>query len=308
MNKKIQTKSDYAQVISQESINCFIDKHQLPVDFSDLIIHYYIPLISWLRKKINTSSPYIFGINGPIGSGKSTLADFIKSSMQPHLDGSVVVLSIDDFYFTKKERLHLSETKHPLLITRGVPGTHDINLLLDFVDQLKNLKLGRKILLPQFNKANDDREPITKWQQVTGSIDLIIIEGWCLASAPIKSNLLIEPINHLEKFMDTDGVWRNYVNQQLAHNYQDLSNLINSLLVLNPPDMEILNIWRAKQESKLINKNKKYKTNLMHEKNLIFFMQHFERWTKENLLKMPNKADIIFNLDKKHHCFEALYK
>ena len=310
MDKKIkaQNQSDYSQLFSKELINCFIEKHRLPKNFSNLISQHYIPLVVWLRKKINSSSPYIFGINGPIGTGKSTLADFIKSSMAPDLVGDVIVLSIDDFYFTKKERLLLSKTTHPLLITRGVPGTHDINLLLNCVDQLKNLKLGEKVLLPQFNKVQDDREPRVKWQQAIGPIDLIIVEGWCVASEPIQSNLLIEPINHLEKSMDTDGKWRNYVNWHLTDNYQNLSNLINSLLFLNPPNMEILKIWRAKQESKLMNENKQNKTNLMLEKHLTFFMQHFERWTKENLLTMPNKADIIFNLNEKHYCFEALYK
>jgi len=305
MNKN---KSDYSQLISQKSINYFIQKHQLPEDFEKLILNYYIPLISWISERVNNYSPYIFGINGPIGSGKSTLADFIRSSIQPHLNGGVAVLSLDDFYFTKKERVHLSKTIHPLLIMRGVPGTHDISMLLDYINRLKNLTLGREIMLPQFNKAKDDREPSSEWRQVTGPIDLIVIEGWCLSNTPIKPNFLKESINQLEQSMDSEGIWRNYVNQQLAGNYRELSGLINALLFLNPPNMEILNTWRAKQESKLVSKNKKYKTNLMHEKSLTFFMQHFERWTKDNLLKMPKKADIIFNLNKKHNCFEALYK
>jgi len=305
MNKN---KLDYSQLISQKSIDHFIDKHQLPEDFETLIFKYYIPLISWVNQRVNTYSPYIFGINGPIGSGKSTLADFIKSSMHSYLNGEVVVLSLDDFYLTKKERVRLSNAVHPLLITRGVPGTHNINMLLDCLNRLKKLKAGEKIMLPRFNKMEDDREPVSKWNRVNGPIKLIIIEGWCLGNSPIKKNLLKVPINKLERSMDSKGIWRNYVNQQLTGNYQEMSSLVNTLLFLNPPNMDIITTWRAKQENKLYSDYKKKKVNLMNQEKLTFFMQHFERWTVDNLSKMPNKADIVFNLGKKHDCVEVIYK
>ena len=305
MNKN---KLDYSQLISQKSIDHFIDKHQLPEDFETLIFKYYIPLISWVNQRVNTYSPYIFGINGPIGSGKSTLADFIKSSMHSHLNGEVVALSLDDFYLTKKERVRLSNAVHPLLITRGVPGTHNINLLLDCLSRLKKLKAGEKIMLPRFNKMEDDREPVSKWNRVNGPIKLIIIEGWCLGNSPIKKNLLKVPINKLERSMDSKGIWRNYVNQQLTGNYQEMSSLVNTLLFLNPPNMDIITTWRAKQEKKLYSDYKKKKVNLMNQEKLTFFIQHFERWTVDNLSKMPNKADIVFNLGKKHDCVEVIYK
>ncbi len=40
-----------------------------------------------------------------------------------------MLLSIDDYYLSKIERLRISQKVHPLLITRGVPGTHDIKKL-----------------------------------------------------------------------------------------------------------------------------------------------------------------------------------
>jgi len=300
--------SDYSELISQKLIDHFINKHQLPKDFETPIVNYYIPLTSWINQKVKKFSPYIFGINGPIGSGKSTLADFIKLSIQPHLNGEVAVLSLDDFYLTKIQRVRLSKTIHPLLKTRGVPGTHDISMLLDYLNKLKNLKLGEDIMLPRFNKVEDDREPISKWNRVNGPIRLIIIEGWCLGNSPIKAKPLVEPINKLERSMDTKGIWRNYVNQQLIGGYQEIFSLVNTLLFLNPPNMNIINTWRAKQEKKLYVNDKKKKTNSMNQEKLTFFMQHFERWTADNLLEMPNKAHIIFNLGKKHNCVEAIYK
>ena len=38
------------------------------------------------------------------------------------------MLSLDDLYLPKAERLRLARDVHPLLATRGVPGTHDVAL------------------------------------------------------------------------------------------------------------------------------------------------------------------------------------
>ena len=58
------------------------------------------------------------------------------------MDLNICVFSIDDFYKTKIDRLRMSKKKHPLFITRGVPGTHDLKLLNQTNKNLnkKNLK------------------------------------------------------------------------------------------------------------------------------------------------------------------------
>ena len=48
-----------------------------------------------------------------------------------------------------------------MLVTRGVPGTHDIETMLDFFKKVKSKKF-KKIDLPNFNKAVDDRFPKKK--------------------------------------------------------------------------------------------------------------------------------------------------
>ena len=53
------------------------------------------------------------------------------------------MLSIDDFYFGKKDRNKLSKTASPLLVTRGVPGTH-------------NLQHLKKVLKVFFSKKKTD--------------------------------------------------------------------------------------------------------------------------------------------------------
>ena len=45
---------------------------------------------------------------------------------------------------------------HPLFMTRGVPGTHDINLINKIINQLKK-KNFKTVLIPKFDKSIDNR-------------------------------------------------------------------------------------------------------------------------------------------------------
>src|SRR6187402_352808 len=76
----------------------------------------------------HASSPFILGISGLQGSGKSTLAASLIEAAKER-GWSAVSLSLDDVYLTRAEREALGRQVHPLLRTRGVPGTHDLTLL-----------------------------------------------------------------------------------------------------------------------------------------------------------------------------------
>jgi len=100
-------------------------------------------------------------------------------------DGKVFKISIDDFYKTRKERIALSKKVHPMLLTRGVPGTHDISMMLDFFKKSKAKKF-KSMKLPNFNKAIDDRFPKNKWNKINKRPDVIIFEGWCVGAKSEK--------------------------------------------------------------------------------------------------------------------------
>ena len=72
-----------------------------------------------------THRPYVLGLSGLQGSGKSTLARVIKTQAEQR-GWPTEVLSLDDFYYSRSEREALAHQVHPLLRTRGVPGTHEI--------------------------------------------------------------------------------------------------------------------------------------------------------------------------------------
>ena len=88
---------------------------------------FLIPLCFWISKKSEKKKPYFVGLAGGQGTGKTTISSLIKIILIKYFKLNVFRISIDDFYKTRKERINLSKRVHPMLLTRGVPGTHDIN-------------------------------------------------------------------------------------------------------------------------------------------------------------------------------------
>ena len=113
---------------------------------------FLIPVSFWIAKKANNKKPYFVGLAGGQGTGKTTISSIIKIILEKYFKLKVFKISIDDFYKTRKERLNLSKRIHPMLMTRGVPGTHDINMMLNFFKKAKS-KNFKKMKLPNFNNC-----------------------------------------------------------------------------------------------------------------------------------------------------------
>ena len=121
-----------------------------------MIKSFLIPVSFWISRRVNKKKPLIIGLAGGQGSGKTTISSILLIILKRYFKLSVFVISIDDFYKTRKDRKVLSKKKHPLLMTRGVPGTHDIDLMLKFFKKIKSNKF-KSLKAPKFNKAIDDR-------------------------------------------------------------------------------------------------------------------------------------------------------
>ena len=72
------------------------------------------------------------------------LSDLIKIILMRYFRLKVFKISIDDFYKTRKERIILSKKIHPLLKTRGVPGTHDIDMMLNLFRKV-NIEISIRV-------------------------------------------------------------------------------------------------------------------------------------------------------------------
>ena len=204
----------------------FITTHSLPEEFRLTVKKYYKPLAEkFFLEFIKNKSTYFVGINGCQGSGKSTLTDYISSYLFTKYQLNVVVMSLDDFYLSSEKRAGLANEIHPLLATRGVPGTHNISALEKTITQLAENKTG--FYIPRFNKAIDEPFPKEQWTKIKRPVDIILLEGWCWGVASQTPEQLISPINNLELHHDTEGIWRNYVNDQLKNNYEPLYEKMN---------------------------------------------------------------------------------
>lgn len=261
----------------------------------------YLPMASWLAAQ-QVDTPLLIGINGAQGSGKSTLTTILEKLLQKGFNKRVVSLSIDDLYLGRQQRQDLARDVHPLLATRGVPGTHDIPLAKEILGSLKRAETS-EMQIPVFDKANDDRADDSLWKTVQGPVDIIIFEGWCVASLAQQPEQLHAPLNILEQNEDADARWRNYVNQKLEHEYADLFSMIDCLLMLKIPDMKNVFEWRLLQEQKLqhsVKQNAGKAQHIMSEDELIRFIMHYERITRNNLAEMPDRADLVLFLNDKH--------
>jgi D-glycerate 3-kinase len=195
---------------------------------------------------------------------------------------------------------------HPLLRTRGVPGTHDVERGITVIRQLLAAGDQEQTRLPRFNKALDEPIPENELPLFKGRADLVILEGWCVGAIPQSASALIEPVNELERDRDTDGVWRNYVNAQLAGPYQVLFGLLDRLLLLHAQRFEDIYAWRLLQERKLAAKVSSAAaapgaSRLMSDDELRRFIMHFERLTRHILREMPARADLVAELDANRH-------
>ncbi len=282
-------------------IKDFCQVKGLGQSFYDTAETYYLPLISYLVEN-KLSGTLILGVNGAQGSGKSTLAEFLANAASVLHGWQVTCLSLDDIYLTKSAREVLAKEVHPLLRTRGVPGTHDLGLGEQTLDRLCQLQAGESLLVPRFDKASDDQFPKSKWDLVTGQQDLVIFEGWCVGCLPQLPEELDIAVNSLESKEDTDGAWRAYVNQKLVEYEERLWSKLNLFAMLKVPSFEQVYEWRSEQEAKLVEALGK-QTELTDPIKLKRFISHYERLTRHMLNNLGSSTDVLMELDLDHSVF-----
>ena len=252
----LKVKKDYLKLIHKEKI---FDK-----SISDKISslkRVYIPISFWIENKYKKKGEtLILGFSGGQGSGKTTVTGILKIILKKFFKRRIHVSSIDNFYKTLSDRNKMSKEIHPLFKTRGVPGTHDINLVKNFFNTIKKKKF-RKIKLPKFEKAADNRLKKKYWFNIKQKPEIVIREGWCVGAKPQSSSLVKKPINILEKNEDQNSIWRKYVNEQLKREYKKIFKMIDYFIFMRIPNFKMVFKWRLLQENKLRKKSNLRKKN-----------------------------------------------
>ncbi|MBD3646427.1 MAG: kinase, partial [Pseudomonadales bacterium] len=242
----------------------------------------------WLENRRPAKDVMCLGIAGAQGSGKTTLATELADHMNRQ-GLTTCTLSLDDFYRTRAEREALARELHPLFRTRGVPGSHDMKLMLE---AMRSLQQGNETQVPVFDKAADDR--CRDWRTIPAGQEFVIIEGWCWGARPASGEDLLDPINELEAKRDPDGTWRKAVNSFLAEDgYQRAFAATDALLFLVVPDFDAVFRWRLQQEQELspgeVNR-------VMDDAGVREFIMHYERISRRMLRDLPGRADISLRL------------
>lgn len=285
--------------VSTAWIDAFIERERLPPQFRAEIGQVLEPMaarISTLAQQ--RGGKLTVGLCGSQGSGKSTLATVLKELLDAR-GLSTAVLSIDDLYLTHQERAELAARIHPLLRTRGVPGTHDVRLGLETMARLRS---NDAVELPAFDKERDDRRPRSQWPLIQGPVSIILLEGWCVGALPQDPAALDEPINVLERNEDPQGIWRRYVNAALDGEYRTLFGLLELLVLIKAPSFDVVYGWRLEQEHKLRDRVRDSGGDLsgvMSDAEVARFIGHYERITRNILAEMPARADLVLELDER---------
>ena len=272
-----------------EKIDQLIASHKLPADYADVVQDYWQPLATEIARRATQNSPLIVGINGAQGSGKSTLCAFLEELLAAR-QLRAITLSIDDLYLRREERLSLADQVHPLFATRGVPGTHAPGLGIQIIE---DICAGRSFEIPRFDKAQDDR--CDEGQRVTGPVDVLLLEGWCVGCAPQADEELLDPVNDLERKEDPQGIWRAVSNLWLRGEYKSLFDQLDMLVMLKVDGFQAVAANRKLQEDKLRAANPDGSA-LMDEAALTRFCQHYQRLTEHMLEDLPRRADFTFEI------------
>ena len=296
-----KVKKDYLKFLRKEKIFSQSKENKI----KNLKDH-YIPMSFWIDKKCKNKTETLFlGLSGGQGAGKTTVVGILKIILKKYFKRKIETVSIDDFYKTLKERIQMSKRVHPLFKTRGVPGTHDTNLIKKLFTSIKTKKF-KKFKIPKFNKSIDDRSKKIFWHNINTKPEIIILEGWCVGAKSQSNFLIRKSLNTLEKNEDKNLIWRKYVNKMLKKEYKKIFSMIDYLIFMKVPNFRMVFKWRLLQENKLrkkVHSNKK----IMSYSEIRRFIMFYERITLQMIKDLGKSASAVISLKKNHEIKKIIF-
>ncbi len=298
----LKIKRDYLKFLNKEKIF-----NKSKIEKIKSLKKNYIPLSFWIDQKYKEQKKTLFlGLSGGQGAGKTTVAEILKIILKNYFKRKIQIISIDDFYKTSKKRIIMSKNIHPLFRTRGVPGTHDVDLIRKFFYFIGKRNFI-KFMIPKFNKNLDDRSKKRYWIRVNQRPEIVILEGWCVGAKPQKNLLIKKPINVLEKYEDKYMIWRKHVNEKLKSKYKNIFLKIDHLIFMRIPDFNLVFKWRLLQENKL-RKKSHFKKKIMSYNEIKRFIMFYERITLQMTKDLSKSASVVMFLNKNHNIKKILFR
>ena len=272
------------------SIKSFNDKISLQ-DVTDV----YLPLTNLIQiykrskedlafskgiflQKASKRQPFIIGVSGSVAVGKSTTSRLLQILLSRTFSNATVELVTTDGFLYPNA--HLEEQN--LLKRKGFPESYNMELLLDFLDNIKN---GQNYQIPVYSHEIYDIVP-NKKQSVTAA-DFVIVEG---------INVFQNPQN--ERLYMTD--------------FFDFSIYVDA-------EVENIETWYLDRFKKLLTLAKEDPNNYYHpftsqpESKVMEFAQNV--WKSINLVNLQdyieptrNRAEIILHKTENHEIDEIYLK
>ena len=248
--------------------------------------------VTQLLDRIETDRKTVIGIAGAPGSGKSTLARLLVNLLD-QLGLPACHLSLDDYYLPRARRERLARIHHPLLLQRGVQGTHELDRLMEDLDRIRHgVAVGMTI--PVFDKSADDRAPARQWRTLEHDPQVTVLEGWCVGGPPQDRSELANDANHLERGEDKNGYWRRRLHYAWSDYHLALGSRLDEVWYIRIPDWNCVIDWRWQQERELPVKNLKSRAEVSD------FLASFERIVSHMQDTHPDWADVILSADRDH--------
>lgn len=281
---------------------------KLPLPFADQSIAEIIPPLwrLWLPLaqqlvdiKQALQRPLIQGILGGQGTGKTTLAALLQIIFE-HLSCSTLCLSLDDLYKTYEERCYLRQ-QDPRLVWRGPPGTHDINMGIAVLEQLR---CQQSVAVPRFDKSAWGGEGDRTTPELVTGIDIVLFEGWFVGVRPINPDaftLAPPPI-----VSEAERIFARDMNANLQE-YHKLWEMLDRLILLYPLDYRLSQQWRRQAEQP-----RRATGDGMSDQQIDRFVEYFWKALHpelfiQPLLKQSEWVDLVIEVQS-DHSFGAVYK
>ncbi|KAG0243400.1 hypothetical protein BGW41_002289 [Actinomortierella wolfii] len=241
---------------------------------------------------------------------------------------------MDDVYLPYEDQMSLSQ-QHPtnnLLASRGLPGTHDIELgtrtfqLLCEANRLfKEKQQSVKVAVPSYDKSQysgkGDQVPRSQWQLIHGPFDVVLFEGWSLGFKAIdhehleklykRSQTLYQQQSDssLAKLGRSEGGYAarhsfeslEFVNEQLKVYEKEWYPYLDLFVHLSAPKLSTVFKWRQQQEKELWEQ----KGSGMTDEEVVAFVERFmvayelylERLKVENVFKGVSDSETSGDVD-----------
>ncbi|MEH1966241.1 glycerate kinase [Nostoc sp.] len=266
-----------------------------PKEMLQVLWDLWLPLgIKLASHRQQLGRPLIQGILGGQGTGKTTTCK-ILSLILDRLGYRTLSLSLDDLYKTYSDRLALTQ-QDPRLIWRGPPGTHDIDLGLNVLDQVRQLQ--SPVMVPRFDKsayggAGDRTNP-----EMVTNIDIVLFEGWFVGVRPINADVFDTAPPPI--VTNEDRAFARDMNLRL-YDYLPLWERLDSLILLYPTDYRCSLEWRKQAEQQMIAAGKSGMSNAEIEQFVNYFWRslHPELFIKP-LVKDATVVDLVIEIHADH--------